>query len=80
MEPRLRWRHVFRERGRLAYRWFLVREDLMLGVWSLGHYFLNPTRLAVFHHSYRNMEPVRLGGFYMDGASAGCHHHLDRVW
>ena len=49
----------------------------MFGMWSLGHYFLNPPSLAGWNSSYRSWEPVRVGWFYMDGASAGCHYHLD---
>lgn len=52
----------------------------MLGIWALGHWFLNPPKLAVFNNSYRNMEPVRLKWFYMDGACDGCYYHLGEVW
>ena len=49
----------------------------MFGMWSRGHYFLNPPGLAVWDNSYKIMEPVRVGWFYMDGASAGCHYHME---
>ena len=55
----------------------MVREALMFGMWSLGHYFLNPPSLAVWDNSYKSMGLVKHGWFFMDGASAGCHYHME---